>query len=86
MEPNYNFENEISEQYGLIAFQYREIAKTLLNKYKVINNKEFDIIMWQACNLKGGSLIRKELLTTLKKLETEARAKKVGYWQTKINY
>ncbi|MFK5894427.1 MAG: hypothetical protein QM504_14500 [Pseudomonadota bacterium] len=71
MNPNYNFENEISDQYGLAAMNFRNIAKELLIKWMVITQKEYDIIMWQACNLPGGSLIRKELLKSLEKLKKE---------------
>lgn len=69
MNPNYNFENEISDQYGLAAIDFRTIAKELLIKWIVITQKEYDVIMWQACNFPSGSLIRKELLNSLIKLK-----------------
>ncbi len=65
MNPNYNFENEISKMWGTAAKDYRKLANLLLIKYIVITQKEFDVIMWQACNLPFTSLIRKELLTNL---------------------
>lgn len=65
IEPNYNFENEISDQYGIAAIDFRKLANLLLIKYIVITQKEYDIIMWQACNLSGASLIRIELLKNL---------------------
>jgi len=84
MRPNYNFENEIAEQYGLAAIDFRTIAKMLLTKYKVIDEKEYQVIMWQACNLPIGSLIRKGLLTELKKLELICRTNETRILQVKL--
>lgn len=85
MHPNYNFENEISNQYGIAAMNFRAIAKMLLTTYKVINQKEYDVIMWQACNLPSGSQLRIELLKTLEKMILKCRVYKIGQIQFKIN-
>ncbi len=84
IEPNYNFEKELSGHYGIAAIDYRSIANKLLNKYKCINQKEYDIIMWQACNLTGASLIRKGLLKELKEIEMDERLKEIHTLQTKM--
>lgn len=86
MNPNYNFDNEISEQYGLAAREFRIIATDLMNTFKVISKKEYDVIMWQACNLTAGSLLRIELLKTLKKLQTVQYQKRVVSKQQSINF
>ncbi len=85
MHPNYNFENEISKMWGTAAMDYRKLADILLSKYKLITQKEYDIIMWQACNLPTGSIIRTELLKTLKELEMEQKIKGLHCNQLKIN-
>ncbi len=71
MEPNYNFERELSSHYGIAAANYRSIANQLLVKWLVITQKEYDIVMWQACNLPSGSLIRIELLNNLIKIKKD---------------
>ena len=84
MNPNYNLENEISDQYGLAAIDFRTIATKLLTHYKAINQKEFEVVMWQACNLVGSSKIRLALLGSLKEIEMTERLKELHSNQTKM--
>lgn len=85
LTPNYNFENEIEASYGVIALRYRTIANTLLHKYKIINQKEHDVIMWQACNLPAGSILRVSLLSNLLEWELAEKVKDVPNLQSKLN-
>ncbi len=67
MHPNYNFENEITEQYQLKNFDFRGKLHELLIQYLSITKKEHDVLMWIGCNLPYSSPVRK---ATLKSIET----------------
>jgi len=84
MNPNYNFENEISEQYGIAAIDFRNIATRLLVTYISITQKEFDVIMWQACNFPVCSPLRIALLKTITELEMKERLTVIEQNQLKL--
>lgn len=84
MHPNYNFDNEISEQYNIKNYQFRTMAANLLNKYKVIKQKEYDIIMWMGCNLPTSSVVREVVFSNLKKVESELKLKELNNLQIKM--
>lgn len=67
MHPNYDFENELPQQWGIKNYEFRIMADELLKKYKVISKKEYDIIMWVGCNLNSSSIVKEALFDSLKK-------------------
>lgn len=75
--PNHNFENEIEEQFNIRNNEFYEIANLLLTKKKLINQKEFDVIMWIACNLTKDSVVRKEALKGLRQKRVELRNEQI---------
>jgi len=68
MEPNYRFENEISEQYQLRNFDFRDHLRVLLVKYISITQKEYDVLMWIGCNLPYSSPVRKHTIKSIKEM------------------
>ena len=85
MEPNYNFENEISEQYNVKNYEFRTVAQNLLNKHKTINQKEYDVILWIGCNLPTSSIVRDTLFKALHQKNVHLNYKAQNNLQLKIN-
>ncbi len=84
MDPNYNFENEVSNQYNLKNYEFRYMAKELLSKHKVIDKKEYDIIMWIGCNMSSSSIVRDLLFKGLKGIQKLENSKKINNFQNKL--
>ena len=71
--------------YGVSIIPVRALAKRLLITYIAITQKEYDVIMWQCCNLPSTSPLVVSLKKLLKELiAKEELAEKVNA-QTKLN-
>lgn len=66
MNPNYNFESETTDYWGVENRENRSIANELLNRFKVITKKEHDVFMWVCTNLNNSSFMKSEMVGAFK--------------------